>query len=422
MPDQDDRLHTDLTEYYRRLGQLPAPDLRQRVLLAADARARRRRLFAGFGGGALAAAAVAVVVVVAFANHGQPVGPPPPGPGSSASPSASPSPTAVPPTVPSVPVGPAVHGFVPADVTAISADEWWVLGFDVSACSPASCARILHTTDGGHTFASIPAPPIALAQNGQQTVRLRFADPANAWVVSPHGIVWDTHDGGTHWIQDSSAGSVTDLEASGGNVYAVACIATNGCSVERSPTGQESWSTLAASSGHGNLNRLSVNGAHVWVAIESQAGGLGWLLASSDFGQNFTMQTACPSALGYAKDYAVDANTLWATCATGTEASAFRSIDGGQQFTQLAAPLSLPNFATIAGVSSTTAVIGGGTLQRTTDGGQSFTTVESSQGGWTMVGFTTPVNGFAFDLTFTSQNQLWRTNDAGATWYRVQFP
>jgi photosystem II stability/assembly factor-like uncharacterized protein len=133
------------------------------------------------------------------------------------------------------------------------------------------------------------------------------------------------------------------------------------------------------------------------------------------------MQTACPAALGYANDYVVDANTLWATCATGTEASAFRSVDGGQQFTQLTAPLSLPNFASIAGVSSTTAVIGGGTLQRTTNGGQTFTTVQGSQAQWTVVGFTTQVNGFAFALPSSGQFELWRTNDAGASWYRVQF-
>jgi photosystem II stability/assembly factor-like uncharacterized protein len=421
MPDQDERLHPDLTEYYRRLAQQPAPDFKQRVLAAVDARGRRRRLFAGVGGGALAAAAVAVVVVVALANHGKPVGPPSPGPGSSASPPASPSPTVVSPTVPSVPVGPVVRGFVPADVTAISADEWWVFGFDVSACSPASCARILHTTDGGHTFVSIPAPPIALAQNGQQTVRLRFADPANAWVVSPHGIVWDTHDGGAHWTQDYSAGSVTDLEASGGAVYAVACGGGQACTVERSLTGQDSWSTLPGSGGHGSLDHLNVNGAHLWVAVESPAGGLGHLLASSDSGQHFSMQTACPGVLGFPNLYAVSSSVLWATCATGTEASAFRSVDGGQQFTQVAGQLSLPNFASIAGVSSTTAVIAGQGLQRTADGGQTFATVENA-GQWTIVGFTTSLNGFAFDLTGTGQSQLWRTNDAGAHWYRVQFP
>jgi photosystem II stability/assembly factor-like uncharacterized protein len=423
MSDQDERLQAELREYYRRLGQQPAPDFKARVLAAGDARARRRRLFAGVGGGALAAASVAVVVVVALANHNQPVGPPShsPGPAASASPSSTAAPTAS-PTAPGVPVGPAVQGFVPADVTALSADEWWVLGFDSVSCSPASCARILHTTDGGHTFASIPAPPIALAQNGQQAVRLRFADPANAWVVSPHGIVWATHDGGAHWAQDGGAGSVTDLEASGGAVYAVTCVGTQSCLVERSPAGQDSWTLLSSSAGHGNLNRLNVNGTHVWVAIESQAGGLGWLLASTDSGQSFTMQTACPGALGYANDYAVDANTLWATCATGTEASAFLSVDGGRQFTPVPAHTSLPNFASIAGVSSTTAVIGGQVLLRTTDGGQTFSTVENVQAEWTMVGFTTAANGFALAVPNSGQTQLWRTNDAGASWYQVQFP
>jgi photosystem II stability/assembly factor-like uncharacterized protein len=431
MPEHDDRLAQELREYYRRLGEQPAPDLQQRVLAAGDTRARQRRLLGGMVGGGLAAASVAVVVVVALANHNQPIGPSP-GPGSSASPSASPSPTAA-PTAPSVPVGPAVQGFVPADVTAISADEWWVLGYDRSClvalpagpsmeATAAGCTRIVHTTDGGHTFSSIPKPPVAVASGQRQPDRLRFADQFNGWVVSGLGVVWSTHDGGAHWIQDGGAGSVTDLEASGGAVYAVTCAGASGCTVERSPTGQDSWTTLGASAGHGGLNHLSVNGVHVWVAIESQAGGLGWLLASTDSGQNFTMQTACPSALGYANEYAVDSSTLWATCATGTEASAFQSLDGGQQFTQLAGTVMLPNSASIAGVSSTTAVIGGQVLLRTTDGGQTFATVENMQAQWTMVGFTTPANGFAFALTGSGQSELWRTDDAGAHWHQVRFP
>ena len=426
MPEQDERLAAELREYYRRLGEQPAPDVSGRVLAAGDTGARRRRLFAGIAGAGLAAASVAVVVVVALANHNQPIGPAP-GPGASASPSASQSPASAPPTLPSVPVGPAVQGFVPTDVTAVSSDEWWVLGYNSSSLGcPAgvSCAfvRIVHTDDAGRTFSSVPVPPVAVAPGGQQAVRLRFADPADGWVVSATGVLWSTHDGGAQWIHDSGAGSVTDLEASGGAVYAVTCAGARGCTVERSPTGQDSWTTLAASAGHGSLNHLSVNGAHVWVAIESQAGGLGWLLASTDSGRNFTMQTACPSALGYANEYAVDSSALWATCATGTEASAFQSVDGGQQFTQLAGTVMLPNSASIAGVSSTTAVIGGQVLLRTTDGGQTFATVENMQAQWTMVGFTTQVDGFAFALTGSGQSELWRTDDAGAHWHQVQFP
>jgi photosystem II stability/assembly factor-like uncharacterized protein len=425
MPDNDDRLSGELQDYYRQLERQPAPDVMGSVMLAADIRAARMRRFAGIGGGLLAAAAVAAVIVVALANHRSPTVVAP-GPAGSPTPSPTAS-TSTPTVAPStstpapVAVGPAAHGFVPTDVTAISASQWWVLGYNGPTCASASCTRILHTTDGGSTFTSIPVPPVAPAQGSQQAVRLRFGDAANGWFVSAAGVVWATHDGGSHWAQDSGAGSVTDLEASGGAVYAVKCIGSPvpvaSCTLERSPTGQDSWSTFTASSGHGSLGRLNVNGAHVWVAIYSSGGGPGSLLASADAGQHFTTQTACPSALGFANIYAVSSSILWATCATGTQASAFRSVDGGQHFTQVAAP-SIANFASIAGVSGTTAVVAAQALFRTTDGGQTFATVEDNQTQWAIVGFTTSTNGFAFD----AQTALWRTNDAGAHWYRVQFP
>jgi photosystem II stability/assembly factor-like uncharacterized protein len=429
MPEQDDRLSDELQDYYRQMTQQPAPDVLGRVMMSTDRRAARLRTWGAIGGGALAVAAVAGVIVLAFANRGTPSGV---APGHSSTPGPTVAPTststAVPPTntvvpVQQFPVGPVAHGFVPTDVTAQSAYQWWVVGYDGPTCVSASCTRILHTADAGQSFTSIPVPPVAPAHNGEQPVRLRFADAANGWLVSASRVVWATHDGGAHWTADSNAGSVADLEASGGTVYAVAC--TGGgqtCTVERSGTSQDSWSTLSTSAGHGQLNRLTVHGADVWVAINSTAGGLGWLLASTDGGQTFTMQTACPSALGFANPYAVSGSVLWATCATGTEAAAFHSVDGGQQFTQLSAPLSLANFASIAGVSSSSAVIGAQALLRTTDGGQTFTTVENNQSQWTIVGFTTPVNGFVFALTGSGQSQLWRTNDAGAHWFMVQFP
>ncbi len=425
MPEQDDRLANELQDYYRQMTQQPAPDVLGRVMMSTDRRAARMRTWGAIGGGALAVAAVAGVVVIALVNHGAPSGV---APGHSSTPGATVAPTstatAAPPTNTVAPtqaavVGPALHGFVPTDVSAISANQWWVLGYDGPTCSAPSCTRIAETSDGGHTFASIPTPPVAPASGSQQALRLRFADAANGWVVSASAVVWATHDGGAQWAQDSSAGSVTDLEATGGTVYALTCGGSN-CAMERSSAGQDSWTTLPASAGHGQLSRLNVNGANLWVAIASPGGGPGTLLASTDGGGHFSTQTACPSALGFANLYAVSSSVLWATCATGTEASAYRSVDGGQHFSRVAAP-PIANFATIAGVSSTTAVIGAQALLRTTNGGQTFTTVENNQTQWTIIGFTTSVNGFAFDLAGSGHSQLWRTNDAGAHWYMVQF-
>jgi photosystem II stability/assembly factor-like uncharacterized protein len=423
MPDRDDELSTALRDYYQRMAQQPAPDVTGRVMMSADRRAARLRRWGAVGGGLFAAAAVATVVAVALVNHNNTAVV---GPGHSPAPAPSATATAVPTaTAPLVAVGPPVHGFVPLDVTAVSADEWWVLGYDGSACSSASCTRILHTTDGGRTFNSIPVPPVAPASNSQQATRLRFADPHNGWVVSATGAVWETHDGGAHWAGDSGAGPVVDLEASGGAVYAIQCVQDQTCVVEQSSTnGQDSWSTFSPSGGYGHLNHLTIHGADIWAAIESPGGAPGLLLASADGGRSFSQHTVCPSALGFANLYAASSSVLWATCATGTQASAFRSMDGGQHFTQLSGTMSLPNFASIAGPSSTTAVIAGQGLQRTSNGGQAFSTVQRSQAQWTIIGFTTSVNGFAVDNQGSAAGQpsLWRTNDAGAHWFEVPFP
>lgn len=426
MPDQDDRLPAELREYYRQLERRPAPDVTGRVMAATDLRASRMRTWGAVGVGLLAAAGAAAVVVLALANHKTPVSVAP----SSTAPVATTAPltTSTPTTVPAVVAGPAVHGFVPSDVTAVSAGQWWVLGYNGPQCSSPSCTRILHTVDGGATFASIPVPPVSPATTGQQADLLRFDDPSNGWLVSELGAVWATHDGGSTWSRDTGAGTVTDLAASSGTVYAVACVpvsvSVSSCTLERSFAGEDVWTVLSASAGHGQLGSLNVNGSHVWVALDSPGGGPGRLLSSSDGGQHFTTGSVCPGALGTPHLYAVNTGVLWATCATGTEASAFRSTDGGQHFTQVQAP-GLPNFASIAGVSSATAVVGSLGLLRTTDGGLTFATVTSTSTQWSIVGFTTSSNGFAIQLdgqTALSGPGLWRTNDAGAHWYQVQFP
>ncbi len=426
MSDHHEDLTSALQDYYRAVAQQPAPDVTERVLMSADRRAVRIRRFTAIGGGALAAAAVGVVVAVAFVNHnqGSPVAP-----GHSATPaptaSAAPSPSSAPvtPSMPNSPpfaAGLPVRGFVPTDVTAISSDEWWVLGFNGPSCSSADCTRIVHTTDGGVHVTSIPAPPVAPAQNGQQALRLRFADTADGWVVDARGSIWATHDGGQRWTKIDDSRRVTDLEASTGSVDAISCLGTS-CVIEQSPAGQDSWMVLRASEGTSRLGHLNVNGSDVWATDESPAGGPGHIVASTDSGQSFIRYVICPSALGFPDLYADDSSTLWATCATGTQSVAYRSTDGGQSFTQLPGSVSLPNFATIAGVSQSTAVIAGQGLIRTTDGGHTFATVKSSQSQWTIVGFTTPQDGFAFDIG-SAQSQLWRTDDAGAHWRRVTFP
>ena len=248
MSDHDEELTSALQDYYRAVAQQPAPDVTERIMMSADRRTVRIRRWTAIGGGALAAAAVGAVVAVAFVNHNQaspgtPAHSATPGPTVTAAPP-SPSPSVTPsmPQSPPLVGGLPVHGFVPTDVTAISSYEWWVIGFDGPTCSSTDCTRIVHTTDGGFHFTSLPTPPVAPARNGQQALRLRFADASDGWVVDASGQLWATHDGGQHWTGIGNSTRVTDLEASGGSVFAIGCPGPD-CWIEQSSTSHDvGWS------------------------------------------------------------------------------------------------------------------------------------------------------------------------------------
>ena len=420
MSDQNDRLDGDLRDYYGRLRQQQSPDVMGRVMLATEGRAALWHRIGAAGTGVLAAAAVAAIVAVVLLTHvaktPSPTGTahtPPPAPSASVTPSPSTTPT---PTAQPL-AGPPVHGFVPSDVTAISASQWWVLGENGAGCASASCTRIVHTTDGGTTFTSVPVPPIAPAATPQRD-HLRFADASDGWALDATGEVWATHDGGQTWARPAGLTAVTDVEASGGSVYAITCPPAGSCTIEMSPVSQDAWHPLTGSNGAA-LRNLLVNGSHIWAVVGAASGTS--LLASADGGATFHTTPVCPGALGISSIYAVDATTLWAACASGTEAGVYLSTNGGQSFTQVGG--GVQNSATIAGVSAITAVAGSGTqLVRSTDGGRSFRAVVTANPGWTVVGFTTSSNGFALDQQPSGGQALWRTNDAGATWHTVHFP
>src|SRR5689334_22044197 len=63
--------------------------------------------------------------------------------------------------------GPVPKGFVAHDLTFVSANEGWLLG--TAPCSTKPCTSIVHTTDGGKTWAGIPAPKAELEANGQNS-------------------------------------------------------------------------------------------------------------------------------------------------------------------------------------------------------------------------------------------------------------
>jgi photosystem II stability/assembly factor-like uncharacterized protein len=309
--------------------------------------------------------------------------------------------------------------FSPQSFTAIGELTWWVLGpgpCPLSSEQP-PCGSIAQTTDGGRTFKGIPAPQAKLSNDGSASgySQLRFADPKNGFAFGPD--LYATHDGGETWHRVDVGGAVNDLAISGGQAFAVV-----GNRLMQAPVGGDSWSPVA---GAGVVSGgLSVQGA-VIIVQSGQGTGIGTnVLVSGDGGQSFTAHPAPSPGLPCLLS-APTPPVLWARCATGTQSGVWRSSDLGGSFTAVVSTgLSLPNSAPFAAASSSTAVVGGQQLYRTTNDGSTWSQTGPTGIHWTYLGFTDPTHGVA--LGFAGQNatdaRLYYTIDAGQSYHRVAIP
>jgi hypothetical protein len=308
----------------------------------------------------------------------------------------------------------------------LSDSEWWLLG-DV-ACSHRPCTSVVRTTDGGRTFVGLPAPLAPITNgisdptNPDGVDQIRFADPQDAFAFGP--TLWSTHDGVAHWHQVAMAGPVTNLEAGGGYVFAVA-----GGNLLRSSAGSDTWTRL----GQSNLSPvLAVHGSDVVVISEAGTGtSPGPVLVSHDSGAHFAAAQKSPS-VGLSCQFAEPVTSvIWAMCATGMEAGISRSTNGGVSFSMLNNPEQFVNSSTVAAASATVAVVmaqrsGGAVLWLTTDGGQTFQQTGPTLAGasWVFGGFTDPSVGVVI-ASFSGANggstgtALYRTVDSGKVWSRV---
>jgi hypothetical protein len=324
-------------------------------------------------------------------------------------------------TTPGAPAGapppgePVPAGFGPQSFTAISEFTWWLLGS--APCSSPPCTSIVRTTDGGRTFVGIPAPRPRDPRGTDRVSQLRFADGQDGFAYGPG--LWVTHDGGAHW-QQWALGQVKELAIGGGYVYAIVVRnPSNGAGqLLRAPLGANFWKTMP---GAGNaFGGLWVHGSD--VLLESQTDTGQQLEISHDAGATFTHDAVPPSVACQFEE--PQPPVIWAHCATGMLSGTWRSVDGGQRFTQVKDPRELPNSAAFGSASPATAVIGYRQLYRTADGGATWAPATGPTGitWWQYIGFTDPTHGVALGYAGTEQpsnERLYYTTDGGVSYHLV---
>lgn len=302
--------------------------------------------------------------------------------------------------------GPVPQGFAPASVTFVSASEGFVLG--TAPCSQAPCTSVLRTTDGGRSWAGIPAPRLPLQnRTGQGVHGLRFADPATGYAYG--SVLAVTRDGGASWHLVTVPGlsgkaSIDSLVASGGRVYAAILEADGGGQIVTAAPGSDSFVRVSGA-GFGTLTPAgdTVIDQDLQPVNTAQTGVI--LAGGAVRGHVTDPDNVCHVGASSAKD-------LLASCGQGAGGGSmgtrheYGSTDAGAHWTRLpdsdvcggfdgyATAVTTDRHAVIAASSSL-----GGSLCTTTDGGQHWTTTlhpRSTNGEYfTGLGFTTPSQAVA---------------------------
>lgn len=316
------------------------------------------------------------------------------------------------------PGGPVPADFQADSFTAVSLDEWWMLGTARCLAGSGICSAIVRTTDGGSEFVGIPTPKSLSAVS-----QLRFASALDGYAFGPE--LWETVDGGAIWAKISAPGQVTELEAADGEAYELVTGAgsANGTSNEllRSAVGSSLWQQVHTPGPLGYGSQFAVNGPNLYVL-----GGNGdlVLLYSADRGASFNQRVdPCTAGLGGSLSAAADGSpTLWAACPTGMMAEAMLSTNGGVTWRVATRTGVFPNSLKLSAASSSAALASpapqplSGALVRTTNGGGSFLVVlpgsSSSRVSWT--GFSDASRAYAI-----LAGSLYESSNGGGAWRSV---
>jgi photosystem II stability/assembly factor-like uncharacterized protein len=334
--------------------------------------------------------------------------------------------------------GPIPANFQPASATFTSVDDGWLLG--TATCAGAPCVAIVRTTDGGRTWASIPAPKATFVAGGSGTSGvggLRFADALDGWAFGPD--LWATHDGGATWHRVSlpglsAGGQVMTLETAAGAVHAVYDRGLGGglMTIATSPVGSDAWTvsptTVELGAGPVPRPQIVLHGSAGWLIEVDREVLAGARLVAGEWKP---WQPPCTNTAGPATLAAASASDLVVACdegvwSTPTGVHVFVSSDGGATFTPAA---SKPPVFSIEGVAAPAPGVAfvagslsgvGSAIVGSFDGGATWTAVHVLQGAGSLgVSFTTADQGISISATGDGRSDLLMTRDGGRTWSKV---
>jgi photosystem II stability/assembly factor-like uncharacterized protein len=350
-------------------------------------------------GQVLAAMAAAIIVLVAgsaaaFAiAHRTDHGSPPAGTVTASASETAPSASATAQPSTAEPTG-TVSGILPSgstvdDLTFVSATHGWL--FAATPCPKGTCTVIVHTTDGGHTWTTLAAPPSDVPLPGAPSAGLRFANDQIGYLYSSSpAAFYLTRDGGSTWVQQP--GPTYAIELANGTALRVTSTVAScvpGCTYQilRAPVGSGQWTTVATPAGAGVVQLLRT-GHRAFVAMYGNfAGGASAharLLTSADDGATWTSR---PDPCGTRQ---------------GTESDAIRmAVADDGSMTMLC--------YVRAGNSGPTFVV------TSTDGGATFGPQRPTPGSGLTVGAASAGTLFVSTLDGTTLH-LYRSGDGGATW------
>jgi hypothetical protein len=308
-------------------------------------------------------------------------------------------------------------------------------------CGTRSCVQLWRVGAGGRHLTPLAVPPSARASAPGlvEGAHLVFADVEHGYALAGEGGgSWYTADGGLAWhpLPKGLSRALVAVVASGETFYGLlgSCTTMQDCRYRlgRSAVTAPHWSSVpvpgAAGLVQGNID-LAASGPEVWLTFEP---GSKPVLAKSHLGRPPFQEQPAPQLLGVV-GCSLDpenADVVWAKCPTGMMVSWWRSTDGGAHFTHwwetsgtggnAFDPLSATVAYRYTGIGPGPAYV----LQRTADGGASFTTVcklFSGEGSTPQFVFSNQDDGYALGANEpgTPAFQFLYTSDGGRQWRPV---